>query len=58
MRSLDFIALNFRNTDQLRNWIWYLADQWQEADHRENLATANVLRVCRMWSMVERVWND
>ena len=58
VRSLETIALSFRTSEQISNWIWYLADQWQEADHRENLATANVLRVCHMWSMVERVWND
>ena len=55
VRSLDLIALNFRNTDQLRNWIWYLADQRQTANRREDLAIENVRRVCCKWNMVKRV---
>ena len=54
-RSLALIALSFRNTDQLRNWIWYLADQRQTANRREDLAIENVRRVCCKWNMVKRV---
>ena len=53
VNSLETIALSFRTTEQLSNWMWYLADQWQE----QTIARTLRLKTCDACAACGTWWN-